>query len=100
MNAVEPLPVPDVKEVDLAETLETLKRLEEAGKDETIPRSDELNAALAALPIMKQFVTKLSNWGGDIADLADIDNVLTKVERFSCISRMLLDDLTTYKCGS
>ena|SRR4051812_2461909 len=94
--AAEELPVPEVRELDFEEVTATIEELIKIGKDESIERSDEMNACLAAVPVMHQFVNILKGWGGDVDELPNIESVMHKVELFNNISKSVIE--SSYVC--
>lgn len=90
------LPLPDVVELDLEDVWENLEKLRTIGENSTVVRSDELNAALAALPIMHQFVGVLKNWAGDSEELPGFESVMNKVSVFNdIITTSIFDEINS-----
>lgn len=77
------LPIPEVVELDFEDVISNLERLRAIGEDPNIIRSDDLNAALAALPVISQFVRNLQEFDGDTEELPKIEGVIKKVNIFN-----------------
>lgn len=77
------LPTPDVVELDLEDIYLNLERLRSIGENPKVKRTDELNAALSALPIMHKFVVVLKNFEGETSSLPEFESAINKVNVFN-----------------